>query len=153
MRLALFVPVVLCLTACRASPTSPSLPGTASGPNSGTWTGTLRDEANGQGDARVVLQESIVNGTSILAGTWTTTYADTSKNGSGEVTGGVAGTLVVLTLRRLPVLACTSSAPVQALNGSYVSLNLTLSGRSIAGSYTYQACSGAIPGTLSLSKQ
>ena len=153
MRLALVVSIVVCVTACRASPTSPSLPGTARGPNGGTWAGTLRDDANGQGDVRVVLQESIVNGTSILGGMWTTTYADASKNGSGEVTGGVTGTLVVLTLRRVPVLACTSSAPVQALNGSYVSLNLTLSGPTIAGSYSYQDCAGAIPGTLTLTKQ
>jgi hypothetical protein len=153
MRLALVLPLVLCLAACRASPTAPSLPGTAPGPNGGTWAGTVRDDANGEGDLRVVLQESIVNGTSILAGTWTTSYADTAKNGGGEITGGITGTLVVLTLRRTPVLACTGSAPVQALNGSYVSLNLALSGRTIAGSYTFQACAGAVPGTLTLTKQ
>ena len=153
MRLALVLPVLLFVAACRASPTSPSLPGIAPGPNGGTWAGTLRDDTNGEGDVRVVLQESIVNGTSLLAGTWTTAYADTSKNGGGEVTGGVTGTLVVLTLRRLPVLACTNSAPVQVLNGSYVSLNLTLSGRTIAGSYSYQGCAGVTPGTLTLTKQ
>ena len=153
MRLALVLPLLLCLTACRASPTAPGLPGTTRGPNGGTWAGTVSDDANGQGDVRVALEETIVNGMSILSGTWNTSYADTSKNANGEVTGGVTGTLVVLTLRRVPVLACTNSAPVQALNGSYVSLNLTLSGRQIAGGYTYQGCAGAIPGTLTLTKQ
>lgn len=153
MRLAYLVPIVLCLTACGASPTSPSLPGTARGPNSGTWTGTVRDDANGQGDVRVVLEESIVNGTSILGGAWTTTYADASKNGSGEVSGGVTGTTVILTLRRTPALTCASAGLTPALNGGIVSLALTLSGRTIAGSYTYQACAGAIPGTLTLTKQ
>ncbi len=153
MRFALVIPALLLATACSRSPTAPSLPGTTRGPNSGSWAGTVRDDANGQGDVRLVLEETIVNGTSILSGTWNATYADSAKNASGEITGGVTGTLVVLTLRRMPVLACAGSAPVQALNGSYVSLILTLSGRTIAGSYTYQACAGAIPGTLSLTKQ
>jgi|694.fasta_scaffold54566_4 hypothetical protein len=153
MRRSTIVLVLMLASACNRSPTGPSVPGVTPGPNSGTWTGTLRDDANGQGDLRVALQDTLLNGNSVLSGTWATTYADASKNAAGEASGGVTGTTVFLTLRRTPPLTCASAGLTPALNGGLVSLALTLSGRTIAGSYTYQACAGAIPGTLTLTKQ
>jgi hypothetical protein len=143
----------LLATACHTSPTAPSLPPQTNGPNSGTWVGTLRDDANGPGDLRVVLQETVVSGTSLLTGTWTSTYADGAKNAAGDASGGLTGTRAFLTLRRTVPLSCADPGLLPQLNGAVVSLDLSLDGRTLSGAYTYQACNRSIPGTLTLTRQ
>jgi hypothetical protein len=148
--------LTLCLalaTACSRSPTGPTPPVPGTGPNTGTWAGTVADSLNGQGSVRVALEETPFGGTGLLGGTWAVTYADASRNAGGEVSGGITGATVVLTLRRSVPLACPTAGPVLVPAGSFQAFGLSLAGRTMAGAYDFLTCTGTVAGTLTLTKQ
>ena len=137
---------------CSTTPTAPT-PGVPRGPRSGTWAGTVTDSSNGSGALRVQLEELVVgNAQSVLNGTWTTTFSDATKNGSGELSGSVSGTAVQLILRRAVPLSCANPGPVPVY-GSYFSLTLTAAGSTVGGPYDYQTCTAAVRGALTLTLQ
>ena len=150
---ALAVLLLALASGCSTTPTAPT-PGVPRGPRSGTWAGTVTDAANGSGALRVQLEELVVGtAQSLLSGTWTTTYSDATKNGSGEVSGSVSGTAVQVILRRAVPLSCANPGPVPAVYGSYFSLNLATAGSTISGPYDFQTCTTAVRGALTLTMQ
>ena len=151
---ALAASLVLVLSlGCSTTPTTPT-PGVPRGPRSGLWAGTAADASNGSGVLRVQLEEVVIgDGQSLLNGTWTTAFSDSTKNGSGDVSGSIYGTAVQVTFRRAVPLSCANPAPVPAVYGSYFSLNLAIAGSTISGPYNFQTCTTAVSGTLTLTLQ
>jgi len=138
---------------CSTTPTAPT-PGVPRGPRSGTWVGTVADSSNGSGALRVQLEELVIgNAHSLLNGTWTTTFSDATKNGSGDVVGSVSGTALQVTLRRSAPLTCVNPGPVPAVYGSYFSLDLAIAGSTISGPYHFQTCTAPVTGALTLTMQ
>jgi hypothetical protein len=138
---------------CSTTPTAPT-PGVPRGPRSGTWAGTVTDSSNGSGALRVQFEELVIGtGPSLLNGTWSTTFGDATKNGSGDVSGSVSGSAVQVTFRRAVPLSCANPGPVPAVYGSYFSLNLAIAGSTISGPYNFQTCAAAVSGALTLTMQ
>lgn len=145
--------VLALLPGCSKTPTTPTSDA-PSGPRSGTWIGTLADTSNGQGALRVVLQETpFGSGQGVLSGTWSTTFADGSKNAVGDAVGSLMGAVVQLNLQRTAPSSCPPPVPPFAFPGSYFALNLTLSGTTISGTYDYHTCATPVRGTLTITKQ
>jgi hypothetical protein len=151
---ALVAALVLALSpGCSTTPTTPT-PGVPRSPRSGTWIGTVTDSSNGSGALRVQLDELVIgNAHSLLNGTWTTTFSDATKNGSGDLSGSVSGTAVQVSFRRAVPLSCANPGPVPAVYGSYFSLNLAIAGSTISGPYNFQTCTTAVSGALTLTMQ
>ena len=148
--LVALTPIFMVIAACSSSPTAPSAPA-ATGPLTGTWVGPITDASNGSGAMRVVLRDYAAGGGSLLTGSWSTTFADASKNGSGQATGAVDGTRTLLDLRPAVPLACGgTSGP---LFGAYLASSLTVSGNVMTGGYTFAACAGNATGTLELRQE
>lgn len=152
--IALVALLVLALTqGCSTTPTAPT-PRVPRGPRSGTWVGSLMDPANGSGTLRLQLEELVIGSAqSLLNGTWTTTFSDATKNGSGDVSGSILGTGVQVTFLRTVPLSCANPGPVPAVYGSYFSLDLAIAGTTISGAYTYQPCTAPVSGALTLTLQ
>lgn len=152
--IALVAVLVIALTqGCSTTPTAPT-PRVPRGLRSGTWVGTLTDPANGNGALRLQLEELVIgNAQSLLNGTWTTTFSDATKNGSGDVSGSILGTTVQVTFLRTVPLSCANPGPVPAVYGSYVSLDLAIAGTTISGPYNYQPCAAPVSGALTLTLQ
>lgn len=148
--------LILCLvltSACSRSPTGPTPPVPGAGPNTGTWTGTLTDSVNGQGIVRMALQETPFGSTGLLSGTWSVTYPEASRNASGEASGGITGSSVLLTLRRSVPLMCPNTGPVPVIHGSYQAYSLTLAGRTISGAYDFLTCGAPVTGVITVTRQ
>ncbi len=141
--------VLVALSLGCSSPTSPTAP---TSPRTGPWAGTLSDPSNGQGSLRVVLFETSPDGRQ-LGGTWTATFADPSKNASGDLSGTVDGGAVSLTLLRSVPIVCPNPGPVTSSYGSFFARNLTIVGTTMSGSYDYFACAGNAAGSLQVSRQ
>lgn len=130
-----------------------STPGSSTGPTpssrTGVWTGTVSDSANGNGTLRLVLEERPINASeSLVMGSWTTTFADATKNGEGTFSGGVNGTRGFLTLGPSRSITCAAPSMVFGTVGTYVASTLTVENSAIRGSYLFLTCSGSISGTL-----
>ena len=153
MRSSTALAAVLLLALLPGCSTTPTAPTPGAGPRSGVWVGTVADAANGSGALRVQLDELVIgNAQSLLNGTWSTTFGDATKNGSGDVSGSVSGTAVQVTFMRSVPLTCVNPGPVPAVHGSYFSLNLAIAGSTISGPYNYQTCTAPVTGALTLTR-
>jgi hypothetical protein len=132
---------ILALAGCeKSSPTAPS------GDLAGKWSGPIAGTAAGDGTVQLVLTQA-GNG---VAGTYTLTYTDTSKNQSGVAGGTLIGSSLTLTLTPAQPLVCSSSV---TLSGT-MSVTLTMSAPDrLEGSYAAFACGGAIGGSIALQHQ
>jgi hypothetical protein len=149
--------VALALTACATvfascgdtgtSPTGPS----GSGPWTGVWQGTLTDTHGTTGTLRLTLDERPVDAQrSFLSGSWSTSFADSSRNGSGSVAGTATDTTG--TLLFTPSAPATCSQTVLGAAGSYSLPQVRLVGASLQGAYTQLSCTGTVTGTLAVRK-
>ena len=127
--------VAVLLAACgEDNPAGPSSP-----LFTGTWIGPIVDSAVGTGTARLVLNQSGAG----VTGTFTTTFANSSLDRSGTVSGTALTTKASLFLTPSVPLVC-------GLSGTMGS-TLTVSVGKLTGSYTALACAGAsVTGTLDL---
>lgn len=148
--------VCIVTAGCSSTPTSPTLPPfpVPPGQRTATWVGTLTDSANGQGRVSVVLVEAPVGTTSFLAGSWTATFDNTARNGSGRASGETsAGGTAQLFLTREPALTCPSGPGASFGVGSFFATTLRLTGNTMAGGYDYIDCGATIRGSLTLTRQ
>jgi hypothetical protein len=147
-RLRCLIAALLLCAACGAS--TPTGPG-RSGARTGAWSGTVADAVNGTGALRVVLDERTIDGDrSLLTGTWTSAFGGASRNGSGTVTGTIAGTAGTLSLNPTQSPTCPTAVPFPAAVGSYTVPALSVSDSLIGGAYVFVTCDGTVPGTLEL---
>ena len=130
----LLVALAVALGGCGGGGSTPSAP---SGLQvTGTWSGSITsNQVSGSGPARVTLTQS---GTT-LTGTWNATGPGGPD--SGNLTGSVSGQGVAMTLN--------SSVPS---NCPYT-VNVTVSGASMTGTYAAFQCTVAASGGISLTKQ
>jgi hypothetical protein len=117
---------ILTTTAC----SSPS------GKLAGNWSGQLASSIAGTGNVAA----SLTQDGSKVGGTWSSTFANPSNNNSGTVKGSISGSSVSLTLTSGNAFACGSQ------------VTSTLSGNTLAGTYTTVNCSVADGGVFQLSK-
>src|SRR5690242_13180433 len=101
---------------------------TASDAIGGDWRGTIVDSDAGTGSVSVSLTESGAG----LSGTWSDTFADTSKNRRGTASGTIAAGTVSLFLTPDASIACASGATFSGTLGA----TLTLRAGRLAGAYT-----------------
>lgn len=78
----------------------------------GTWTGTTTPTAAGVGNVRVTFAQS----GSSLSGTWISTYANTTANGGGTLTGAINGNAITVTLNSSVIGACAYSVNATLTN-------------------------------------
>jgi len=136
-----------------ASDAPPTAPSPVPGANSGTWVGTTSDSLNGAGTLRLELTELTVDASrSLWGGTWRLDVPAPASASSGTFTGTRDGGVVQLILQPTPPVSCPPG-PTFVIPGTVAATNLTLSGGSLTGAYTYAACSGSVPGTLSVRRQ
>lgn len=152
-RVAVVAACAALLTACGAgaagSPTAPS----GAGPRSGTWLGTLTGPDDVAGTVRLTIEERRIDDVrSLVAGTWSATYQDASRNGAGTLGGTITGAAGSLLLAPFTPPPC-ASGPFASAVGSYSAPQLTISNASIHGPYSQATCAGSLTGTLTLAKQ
>ncbi len=139
---------VSCGSEAVRSPTAPS----GTGPRSGSWRGTLTDTSNVTGTIRLTIEEHAIDAArSFVTGTWSTTFTDASRDGSGTVSGTIAGATGTLLLSPATAPPCGSGPFIPAI-GSYSSPMLTVSSVAMQGPYAHATCSGTISGTLLLAR-
>lgn len=103
---------------------------------SGNWAGTISDAAvPGSGPAQISINQSGPN----LSGTWTA--SGPGGIGTGQFTGSVNGASIVMTL--------TPSVPTQCP----LSLNGTVTGARMTGTYAVFNCTAPSGGSFTLTKQ
>ena len=150
LRLAALTVCGAFLASCgeRASLTGPS----SNGPWTGVWQGTLTDTGGSTGTLRLTLEDRALDARgSLVSGTWTTSFADASRNGAGTVGGTVTDGVDTLLLTPATAMAC--SQPIPGAAGSYALSRLTLNGRALQGAFAQLLCTNTITGALSLTKQ
>lgn len=126
--------LALCLVAACGGGSSPSAPSVVQ--VTGTWSGSITsNQASGSGPARVTLTQA---GTA-LTGTWNA--VGPGGPDSGNLTGAVSGSGVAMTLQ--------SSVPS---NCPYT-VNVTVTGASMTGTYAAFNCTVAASGGITLAKQ
>lgn len=141
--------VVLLSVACGSSGSTPTAP--SAGSRSGTWSGTVSDSANGTGTLRLVLDDRVVSATeSFITGTWTATFPDASRNGSGVVAGGATDATMFLNLAPTTPPTCPIPPLFPAAVGSYNATRLSVGATTIRGDYVFGTCTGTVNGTLEL---
>ena len=104
---------------------------------SGTFRGTIQDSVAGTGTATVTLAQD----GSDLTGTFQTTFANPSNNGSGSVRGSVNGNTITLQTAPSVPTACPFN------------VTATVQGGQVTGTYAAFNCTVAASGTLTLTKQ
>lgn len=152
--LAVLCVAALAPVACASSsPTGPTGPA-ASGPRTGVWSGTVSDPVNGTGTLRIELSDyPLDSARSLLSGSWSTAYADATKNGSGSLSGTATGATIALAMNPATPPQCPPGTVFRAAAGSYLSTALSQGATTIAGSYLLTTCDGSASGTLDLRKQ
>jgi hypothetical protein len=143
MRVAVVLLAVVLVAACDDGPAAPGAPAAPDGPFVGTWAGTIVDSAAGTGTARLVLTQSTG-----ISGTFTVTFT----NSAFDRAGTVSGTANMATATSAP-LFLTPSAPLSCGLGGTIAVTASVSGARLTGNYSALACSGAVTGTLDLSRQ
>ena len=141
MRVRAVLSVMCCvlLAACADSPTAPD------GQFAGTWSGAIVDGAVGSGTARLILAQTGAG----VSGTFTTTFTNAALNQAGSVSGTAAGSSASVFLTPGSGIVCP---PGVTLSGS-MGASLTATSGKLSGSYSVLGCSGAVTGTLELSRQ
>jgi hypothetical protein len=109
------------LAAC--SPTSTTAPPVGS--VAGTWSGSITDALLGSG----TLSLSLAQAGDSVTGTWSTKYADTTRDIGGVVAGTYTGTTLAVLLRPENPPTCqfgpfevTASVTAAALSGTYTTV-------------------------------
>ena len=137
----------LALSGCaEASDDMPAGPSPATGPLSGTWTGTLTAPGLSQ-SVRVDLTEYVFGSAFTAVGTYTITSG--SGRSAGSASGLTVGSQVTLTLA--PDQRPTCTAP-QVLPVGNVELFLTASENLLAGDALFVECDRSVRGTARLNR-
>ena len=132
-----------CITAAcgggNSSPTAATPPPPPPFSFNGTWTGPIASNVPGvpPGTATV----TITHTGSSLSGTWATVYPDSMFNSAGSFSGTASGMSLEGTL--------SPSIPTECP----YTINATVSGNLMTGTYASFNCSGVLSGTISLTKQ
>ena len=133
------VGLALCTAAAcgggNSSPTSPTPPPPFS--FSGTWTGPITSNVLGPGTATVTITQT----GSSLSGTWATVYPDPTIQGAGSFSGTASGMSLEGTL-----------SPSDPTDCPYT-INATVSGNLMTGTYATFNCTGVDSGSIMLTKQ
>ena len=123
------------------SPTTPTAPTPPPPPFSfsGTWTGPITSNVPGVPPGTGTV--TITHTGSSLSGTWATVYPDPTINAAGSFSGTASGMSLEGTL-----------SPSNPTECPYT-INATVSGNLMTGTYASFNCSGALSGSISLTKQ
>lgn len=132
--LAVVVLGALILSACGGD-SGPAAPSQATVNLSGTWVGAISDSLAGNGSVRMTLTQ----GGNGLTGSFATVYP--IGNGGGSLNGTVTGSAVSATVQ--PSVA----------NQCPFTVNATMSGSSLSGTFAAFSCSGVETGSFSVTKQ
>lgn len=130
----LFIGVLLLGAFACGGKNSPTAPSTSL---SGTWLGTVTAAGFPAGNVRMTIAQSGAS----LSGTWGTTYQDSTLNGSGSLSGNVAGANVTVVLSPSIPTSCPFNV-VATVNGSTMS-----------GTFAAFNCSVTSSGGFSVTKQ
>ena len=138
---------LLALSACTdASPDVPAGPSPATGPLSGTWSGTLAAPGLSQ-TVRIDLTEYAFGSAFTAVGTYTFTTG--SSSGAGSASGLTIGSQVTLTLAPDRRPTCNAS---QVLPVGNVELFLTASENALVGDALFVECDRSVRGTARLNR-
>ena len=137
--------LALCITAaCGGGNSSPTAPTPTPPPPppfsfNGTWTGPITSNVPGVPPGTATI--TITHTGSSLSGTWATVYPDSTFNTAGSFSGTASGMSLEGTL--------SPSIPTECP----YTINATVSGNLMTGTYASFNCSGVLSGTISLTKQ
>jgi hypothetical protein len=147
--LGLVVAIVTIGAACDHAdgPTEPGDPASLNG----NWAGTITSSVAGQGTLRFSVTEVATGPRVTLNGDWTSTFADSTYDGSGVVGGeinadGRSVTLVLLANGATSV--CSSGETVF----DAISSVMTVDGKRLAGDYTRTTCDGTTTGHIDVTR-
>jgi len=135
-RVAVALLAVVLAAACDDNPVAPG------GPFLGTWAGPVMDSAAGAGLAQLVLTQSGAG----VSGTFTMTFSSSVFDRSGTVSG------TAMTTTAASMFLTPSTSLPCGLSGT-MGANVSISGTKLTGNYSAVACSGAVTGTLDLTRQ
>lgn len=149
MKIVVLLLCLITLPACGDdSPTSPS---PTLGPRTGTWVGPVNDPLNGSGTLRAEITELTIDASrSLIGGSWTATFADSSRNAAGNI-GGIrsAG---ALSITAFPATTPSCTPAPQVTTGAY-SIEASFSATDITGTYRFSSCTDSVSGTIALRRQ
>jgi hypothetical protein len=120
---------------CGSDP-SPTTPTPPPANFNGNWVGAVQDSVVGQGLARLTLTQS----GSTVTGSYATSYPNPNYNGGGNFSGQASGSSISGTIQQSVATACPYT------------VNATLSGNTISGTYAAFNCTSVDTGTFSLTR-
>jgi hypothetical protein len=117
----------------------------------GNWVGTITGSVAGTGTLRLSVTEVAIASRVTLEGDWTSTFVDSTYDGSGVVGGeldadGHSVTLVLL------ADGATSTCASGAIVFDAISGVMTVDGNRLAGDYTRTTCDGTTTGRIDVTK-